>query len=53
MVADEYVCRLGELGNDTLRRIAELKLACYSDDDIRQKLGCSLRSVTLKYRYTY
>jgi len=38
----------GGLGDDTLRRIAELKLACYSNEEIRQQLGCSLRSVTLK-----
>jgi hypothetical protein len=48
MVAEEYRCRLDELGDDTLRRIAELKLACYGNDEIRHQLGCSLRSVTLK-----
>jgi DNA-directed RNA polymerase specialized sigma24 family protein len=48
MVAEEYVHRLDELGDATLRRIAELKLACYNNDEIRQQLGCSLRSVTLK-----
>jgi DNA-directed RNA polymerase specialized sigma24 family protein len=48
MVAEEYVRRLDELGDDTLRRIAELKLACYSNEEIRQQLGCSLRTVTLR-----
>jgi DNA-directed RNA polymerase specialized sigma24 family protein len=48
IVAEEYVRRLDELGDATLRRIAELKLACYNNDEIRQHLGCSLRSVTLK-----
>jgi len=48
MVAEEYQQRLEGLGNETLRRIAELKLACYSNEDIRRQLGCSLRSVTLK-----
>jgi DNA-directed RNA polymerase specialized sigma24 family protein len=48
MVAEEYRRRLDELGDDTLRRIAELKLACYANEEIRQRLGCSLRSVTLK-----
>ena len=48
MVAEEYVRRLDELGDDTLRRIAELKLACHSNEEIRQQLGCSLRTVTLK-----
>jgi hypothetical protein len=48
MVAEEYRGRLDELGDQTLRRIAELKLACYGNDEIRQQLNCSLRSVTLK-----
>jgi DNA-directed RNA polymerase specialized sigma24 family protein len=48
MVAEEYHRRLDELGDETLRRIAELKLACYSNEEIRQQLGCSLRGVTLK-----
>jgi DNA-directed RNA polymerase specialized sigma24 family protein len=48
VVAEEYGRRLDELGDETLRKIAEMKLACYSNDEIRQQLGCSLRSVTLK-----
>jgi DNA-directed RNA polymerase specialized sigma24 family protein len=48
MVAEEYVRRRDELGDQTLRRIAELKLACHSNDEIRQQLGCSLRAVTLR-----
>ena len=48
IVAEEYIRRLEELGDVALRRIAELKLACYSNDEIRQQLGCSLRTVTLK-----
>src|SRR5271157_207499 len=48
MVAEEYHRRLEGLGDETLRRIAELKLACHSNEEIRQQLGCSLRSVTLK-----
>ncbi len=48
MVAEEYIRRLDELGDQTLRRIAELKLACYSNEEIRQQLGCSLRTVTLR-----
>jgi DNA-directed RNA polymerase specialized sigma24 family protein len=47
-MAEEYHRRLEGLGDETLRRIAELKLACYSNEEIRQQLGCSLRSVTLK-----
>ena len=48
MVAEEYVRRLDELGDETLRRIAELKLACYSNEEIRKQLGCSLRTITLR-----
>jgi len=48
MVAEEYLRRLDGLGDETLRRIAELKLACYSNEEIRRQLGCSLRTVTLK-----
>jgi hypothetical protein len=48
MVAEEYTRRLDDLGDQTLRRIAQLKLACHSNDEIRRQLGCSLRRVTLK-----
>jgi len=48
MVAEEYHHRLEGLADEALRRIAELKLACHSNEEIRQQLGCSLRSVTLK-----
>jgi ECF sigma factor len=48
VVAEEYGRRIDELDDETLRKIAEMKLACYSNDEIRQQLGCSLRSVTLK-----
>jgi hypothetical protein len=48
MVAEEYLRRLDELGDQNLRRIAELKLACCTNEEIRQQIGCSLRSVTLK-----
>ena len=47
-VAEEYTRRLDTLGDVSLRTIAEMKLACYSNDEIRQRLGCSLRTVTLK-----
>jgi DNA-directed RNA polymerase specialized sigma24 family protein len=48
IVAEEYHRRLDALGDPALRRIAELKLACFSNEEIRQQLDCSLRSVTLK-----
>jgi len=48
MVAEEYLRRLDDLGDESLRRIAELKLACFSNEEIRRQLDCSLRTVTLK-----
>jgi DNA-directed RNA polymerase specialized sigma24 family protein len=48
MVAEEYGRRFDELGDETLRKIAEMKLTCYSNNEISQQLGCSLRTVRLK-----
>jgi DNA-directed RNA polymerase specialized sigma24 family protein len=48
MVAEEYMRGLDALGDQKLREIAELKLACFSNEEIRQRVGCSLRTVTLK-----
>ncbi len=48
IVAEEFARRLDNLDDATLRRIAELKLASNTNEEIRQQLGCSLRSVTLK-----
>jgi hypothetical protein len=44
MVAEEYHRRLEGLGDETLRRIAELKLACHSNEEIRQQLGSAARA---------
>ncbi len=33
---------------ETLKAHCRAELACYTNDEIRQQLGCSLRSVTLK-----
>ncbi|CAN5914293.1 ECF-type sigma factor [soil metagenome] len=48
MIAEEYRRRLDALDDDRLRRIAELKLACYTNEEIKDRLGCSLRTVTLR-----
>jgi DNA-directed RNA polymerase specialized sigma24 family protein len=48
IVAEEYERRLDDLGDQTLRKIAAMKLAAYTNDDISRELGCSLRGVTLK-----
>jgi DNA-directed RNA polymerase specialized sigma24 family protein len=47
-VAEECQNRVDCLDDPTLRRIALMKLACYSNEEIRATLGCSLRSITLK-----
>jgi DNA-directed RNA polymerase specialized sigma24 family protein len=48
MVAEEYRRLLDGLGDEDLRRIALWKMEGYSNEEIRQRLGCSLRTVTLK-----
>jgi hypothetical protein len=47
-VAEECQIRVNRLHDPTLRRIALMKLACHTNEEIRTALGCSLRSVTLK-----
>jgi len=48
LVAEEFRRRLDDLGDEDLRRIALWKLEGYSNEEIRQRLGRSLRTVTLK-----
>ena len=48
MVAEECRCRIDGLGAEDLRRIAVWKLEGYTTEEIRERLGCSLRTVTLK-----
>jgi DNA-directed RNA polymerase specialized sigma24 family protein len=48
LVAEEYRHLLDALGDNDLRRIALWKLEGYTNEEIRQNLGCSLRTVTLK-----
>src|SRR5262249_34847907 len=47
-VAEGCERMLPELTDDTQRRIALMKLACYTHEEIREQLGCALRTVTLK-----
>jgi DNA-directed RNA polymerase specialized sigma24 family protein len=47
-VAEECQNHVDRLRDPILRRIALMKLACYTNEEIRVALGCSLRSVTLK-----
>jgi len=48
LMADEHRRLLQALDNDTLRQIALWKMEGYTNDEIRQKLGCSLRTVANK-----
>jgi DNA-directed RNA polymerase specialized sigma24 family protein len=47
-LAEECQRRIEGLKDLSLRRIALMKLACHTHEEIRAALGCSLRSVTLK-----
>jgi DNA-directed RNA polymerase specialized sigma24 family protein len=47
-VAEECERLLRRLTDDAQRRIALMKLACYTHEEIREQLGCSLRTVGLK-----
>ena len=44
-VAEQYAWLLTQLGDETLRRIASLRLENYSLMEIAEALGCSLRTV--------
>lgn len=48
LVADEHRRLLNLLGDETLRRIAIWKMEGYTNEEIRLKLGCSLRTVANK-----
>jgi DNA-directed RNA polymerase specialized sigma24 family protein len=48
MVADECRRLLEALGDETLRRIALLRMEGYADPEIAARLGCGLRTVGRK-----
>jgi len=48
LVADEHRRLLNALGDDTLRQIALWKMEGYTNEEIRVKLGCALRTVANK-----
>jgi DNA-directed RNA polymerase specialized sigma24 family protein len=50
MVAEEYAHRLEKLGDPGLRRIAELKLAGYTNQEIAREIGHSLRTTSLRIK---
>ena len=48
LIADELGRLLDGLGDETLRRVAHLRLEGYSNEEVAQRLGCTLRSVERK-----
>jgi DNA-directed RNA polymerase specialized sigma24 family protein len=47
-VAEEYARLLEVLGDETLRRVAVWKMEGFTNDEIAERLDCSLRSVARK-----
>ena len=47
-VADECGRLLGKLRDDGLRQTAQLKMEGYTNEEVAERLGCSLRSVARK-----
>ena len=47
-LAEEFQRLLDSLGDETLRRLAVLKMQGYTNEEIAAKLGCALRSVERK-----
>jgi DNA-directed RNA polymerase specialized sigma24 family protein len=48
LVADECRVLLGRLGDDSLRAVARLRMEGYTNEEISERLGCSLRTVARK-----
>ncbi len=48
MVADECARLLGRLRDDGLRRVAQLKMEGYTNEEVAERMGCSLRGVARK-----
>jgi len=51
IVAEEFERRLESLPDETFRTIALCKLEGYTGEEIAERLGCSLRTVTNKLRW--
>jgi DNA-directed RNA polymerase specialized sigma24 family protein len=47
-IAEEFQQRIESLPDPMLKRIALLRFACQTNEEIAQALGCSLRTVTLR-----
>jgi len=48
LLAEEFQCRLDQLPDETLRRVALLKMEGYSNKEIAQQLRCVERTVERK-----
>jgi DNA-directed RNA polymerase specialized sigma24 family protein len=48
LVADEYRDLLAQLRDDWLRAVAQLRMEGYSNEEVSERLGCSLRTVARK-----
>jgi DNA-directed RNA polymerase specialized sigma24 family protein len=48
MVADEYASLLALLRDDSLRQVARLRMEGYTNEEVADRLGCSLRTVARK-----
>lgn len=48
MMAEQYVELLDRLGDETLRRVATMKLDGYTNEEIAEQLHCGLRTVERK-----
>jgi hypothetical protein len=51
IVTEEYQRLIEQLGDDTLRQIALLKLEGYTNEEIAERLGCVVRTVERKLRF--
>jgi DNA-directed RNA polymerase specialized sigma24 family protein len=48
MIADECRNLLGQLRDDSLRQVARLRMEGYTNEEVANRLGCSLRTVARK-----
>jgi DNA-directed RNA polymerase specialized sigma24 family protein len=48
LVADEYRALLAQLRDDSLRAVARLRMEGYTNQEVSERLGCSLRTVARK-----
>jgi DNA-directed RNA polymerase specialized sigma24 family protein len=47
-MAEECHCLLGRLRDESLREVARLRMGGYTNEEVADRLGCSLRTVARK-----